>query len=129
MPAPLSKETVRRALDLVDRGWTLERAAAEVGISAQSIASYRKRYGLPDLKARRIRRGSKPEIVYAVALVRAGSSYSEAAEAVGLTREAVAGAAWRAGVKADPKNARRNFVRACEKAAATKAKKKQGAQP
>ena len=41
----------------------------------------------------------KPELKRAVALVRKGKSFGEAANAVGPTRNAVAGACFRAGVK------------------------------
>lgn len=44
----------------------------------------------------------RDDLVRAVDLVRQGRSYRQAAEAVGVTRNAVAGACHRAGVKMDP---------------------------
>jgi hypothetical protein len=58
----------------------------------------------------------KPELVRAIALVKRGKSFSEAADAIGITRGAVAGACNRAGVKAEWTERKRNKIAAANSA-------------
>lgn len=85
----------------VSKGWSDRRIAYAFGCSAQAVANWRHRNGF---KRRRspMRSPSEPRVFFpaesvaeAVRLVEAGVSYTNAARAAGVSRNAVAGAVYR----------------------------------
>lgn len=105
-------------IELTRNGLGLSHVASALGVDAGSVRRALDAVGMAPVRTHDV--FGDDARAKAVRLVKAGLTFLEAADATGMTRNAVAGACKRAGVKIPEKEKKDRHARGCERRRATR---------